>query len=124
MSRALDVDGPFGRFAERLLRIELPELPDERLTDTVTFVCRRAAAVPGPLRIGVTALALGVGVADRIVDPEVSTAFLRDTPLPIVGELARMVRSLAFAYVWETWPTTAPDGAPVGVPDLASDPAP
>jgi len=112
VSRALDVDGPLGHFAERLLRIELPELPADRLSDTVSFVCRRADAIPGPLRLGVSALALGVNVSERVVDPTAMTNALRRTSLPLVGELARMVRSLAFAYVWETWPGTAPDGEP------------
>jgi hypothetical protein len=117
VSRALDVDGPFGRFAERLLRIELPELPPDRRSEAVAFVCRRAAAVPGPLRLGVTALAIGVDVAsERVADPTGVTEALRRTTLPLVGELARMVRSLAFAFVWETWPATAPDGAPERTP--------
>ena len=31
----------------------------------------------------------------------------------MLGEYVRLVRSLAYAYVWETWPDTAPDGAPM-----------
>ena len=33
-------------------------------------------------------------------------------PLPLVGEFPRLVRSLGFAYIWETWPDTSPSGAP------------
>lgn len=119
MSRVLDVDGPFGLFSRRLLSVELPELPPARRDDTVAFVCRRAAQTPGPLRAGLITITTGVGLAERLIDPERLTALLRATSLPLVGELPRMVRSLAFAYVWETWPATHPDGAP-GTPETAT----
>ena len=112
MRTALAPDGPFGRFAARLLVLELPDLPVERLETTVGFVCRRARQVPGPLRVGVTTLAVSTGIAERVVDPDRIVGFLRTTELPLVGELARLVRSLAFAFVWETWPDTSPTGAP------------
>ena len=112
MSPALDVDGPFGRFSRRLLLVELPDLPADRADQTVAFVTRRAAQTPGPLRFGITILAVLLGLTETIVDPARSTAFLRSTSLPFVGELPRMVRSLGFAFVWETWPATTPTGAP------------
>lgn len=111
-SGPLRPDGPFGRFATGLLAVELPELPDERRSQTVEFVCRRAAQVPEPLRLGVMLLSIATGLAQRLVGPERTTSFLRSTSLPFVGELARMVRSLGFAFVWETWPSTTPAGAP------------
>lgn len=104
-------DGPFGRFADELLAIELPELTGVRRAETVAFVCRRATQVPAPLRAGIVALTCAVGVARRTLGPERTTSFLRGTTLPFVGELARMVRSLGFAFVWETWPSTTPSGA-------------
>ncbi|NNE10917.1 MAG: hypothetical protein HKN41_01575 [Ilumatobacter sp.] len=109
-TRALRTDGPFGRFADQLLTVELPDLPAERRQDTVGFVCRRACDVPGPLLIGVLALALATGVGQRVAGEARTTSFLRSTRLPFVGELARLVRSLGFAYVWETWPQTSPTG--------------
>lgn len=112
MRHALDAEGPFGRFAARVLAAELPDLPDARAADTVGFVCRRAAQTAGPSRLGVIVLAALVGASERAIDPATSTAFLRTTSLPFVSELARLVRSLAFAYVWETWPDTSPNGAP------------
>lgn len=115
MRPALAPDGSFGRFAGRLLVLELPDLPSDRLETTVEFVCRRAQQVPGPLRAGVTLLAVATGVAERAVDPDRIVGFMRTTELPLVGELARMVRSLAFAFVWETWPDTTPTGAPGSV---------
>lgn len=108
----LSVEGGFGVFADALLAAELPDLPADRRLDTVRFVCRRAAEVPSPLRIGVTALSIGTGVGHRLAGVDRTTGFLRRTGLPFVGELARMVRSLGFAYVWETWPATSSSGAP------------
>lgn len=104
--------GTFGRFAQRLLAAELPDLPDLARDDTVRFVCRRAGQMPGPLRLGVTGLTLGVGIAQRLAGEQRTDDLLRRTELPLLGELARMVRSLGFTYVWETWPDTSPTGAP------------
>jgi hypothetical protein len=112
----LNPGGPFGVFADELVRRELPGLPDDRRADAVAFACRRADETPGPLRVGVVTLAVGVGVANRLLGVGRTTDFLRSTHLPFVGELARLVRSLAFAFVWETWPDTRPDGAPATQP--------
>lgn len=112
MSRdPLGVEGPFGLFADDVISRELPDLPIDRRAATVAFVCRRAHEVPTPLRIGVTVLALAAGLARRLLGADRTTAFLQRTSLPFVGELARMVRSLGFAFIWETWPATTPTGA-------------
>lgn len=103
--------GSFGRFADDLLTIELPDLAPDRRAETVAFVCRRAAQVPTPLRLGIVALAVGTGAARRLVGTSRTVAFLRGTSLPFVGELSRLVRSLGFTYVWETWPSTTASGA-------------
>jgi hypothetical protein len=108
----LSIEGPFGVFAERLLTLELPDLPSTARDDTVAFVCRRAQQVPTPLRLGVIGLTLAAGLAQRLIGVDRTTRFLQGTSLPFVGELARMVRSLGFAYVWESWPDTSPTGAP------------
>jgi len=110
--RALSPEGPFGQFADRLLGIELPDLPDDRRDDAVAFVCRRANEVPTPLRVGVTVLSAGAGFAGSLFGTDRTTAWLRSTRLPLVSELSRMIRSLAFAYVWETWPRTSQTGRP------------
>ena len=112
----LSIDGAFGRFADHLLTIELPDLPPERRADTVAFVCRRAHQVPTPLRLGVLGLSVATGLGQRALGDDRTTRFLQGTRLPFVGELARMVRSLGFAYVWETWPSSSATGAPEGVP--------
>ncbi len=117
-SQPLGVDGPFAAFADDLLGRELPDLAPDRRATTVAFVCRRVHALPSPLLVGVTLLAVAVGVARRVAGGSRVTSFLQATRLPFVGELARLVRSLGFAFVWETWPDTSPSGA-----DLAAVPA-
>jgi hypothetical protein len=112
VSRVLAVDGPFGQFSRRLLSAELPGLPPDRLDETVDFVCRRASQTPGPPGVGLMLLTGLTGLSSRVLDADRVTSFLRATSLPFVAELARLVRSLAFAFVWETWPTTGPTGAP------------
>jgi hypothetical protein len=52
----------------------------------------------------------GVALAQRAAGIARTTRFLRGSRLPLLGELPRMVRSLAFAFIWETWPDTSPSG--------------
>jgi hypothetical protein len=111
-ARTLQIDGQFGGFADRLLTVELPDLPAARRDDTVAFCCRRADGLPTPLRLGVTVLAAGSALAARPIGRDRVDAFLRGTTLPLVGELARLVRSLAVAHIWERWPDTTPSGGP------------
>ena len=108
----LSIAGSFGTFADELLRIELPDLPADRRAETVAFVCRRANQVPTPLRLGITTLSVGLAAGQRLLGVDRTTRLLEDNPLPLVGELARMVRSLGFAFIWETWPDSSPAGAP------------
>lgn len=109
----LGADGPFAAFAQELLERELPDLDAARRDQTVVFVCRRVRVLPSPLLVGVTVLAVAVGVIAKLVGIGRVTTFLQGTGLPFVGELARLVRSLGFAYIWETWPDTSPTGAPL-----------
>ena len=61
--------------------------------------------------MGVTALMTAVGLLQRVIGLDRTTRFLQTTSLPFVGELARMARSLGFAFIWESWPDTSPTGA-------------
>ena len=110
MSRQLASDGGLGQFADHLLTIELPDLPSDAREDTVAFVCRRANQMPSPLRLGLVLVCTGVALAQRAVGIERSTRFLQGSRLPLLGELPRMVRSLGFAFIWETWPDSSPSG--------------
>ena len=100
-----------GSFAERLLAADLPDLPAAKRTEAVAFIAHRVEGLPSFTRFGVyllgyvfrtlTALPGGWGLAKMIMK----------LPLPLVAEYPRLIRSLAFAYVWEHWPATTPTGA-------------
>ena len=110
MSRQLTSDGALGLFADHLLTIELPALPGTSREETVTFVCGRASQMPSPLQLGLVLVCSGVALAQRVAGIERTTRFLQNSRLPLLSELPRMVRSLGFAFVWETWPDTLPAG--------------
>jgi hypothetical protein len=103
---------PVEPFCHHLLVIDLPALPPERRAAAVAFTAGRVAAMPTPLRLGVGAAAATLNAVGRIAGfgPVARAAARR--PLPIAGDYVRVLRSLAYAYVWETWPDTASDGAP------------
>ncbi len=100
-------------FARQLLAADLPGLPPERLERVVPFVLRRVEGLPSPMRLGVLGVAALVRglMAIPMIGRRVPTV-LGDHPLPIVGEYARLVRSLGYAYVFEEWPGTGADGTP------------
>lgn len=99
-----------GGFAHRLLAEDLPDLPTERRTEVVGFVARRVDGLPSFTRFGV--LLIGIVFRGLLALPggwPAGRAVLK-LPLPLVAEYPRLVRSLAYAYVWETWPATTPTG--------------
>jgi hypothetical protein len=100
-----------GPFADRLLALDLPHLDPSRRSDTVRFVARRVDALPSVIHLGVLAIA---AVSRVVVATPVADRFVRlmaRLALPLVGEYVRLIRSLGYAYIWETWPDTLPDGA-------------
>jgi len=99
-------------FAEHLVGHDLPALPAERRHEVVAFAARRVATLPTPMRLGVGVVAFVVDGGSRAVGRRRLAAFLADHPLPLCGEYVRLLRSLAYAYVWDTWPSTAVDGRP------------
>lgn len=100
-----------GDFADRLLATDLPALPGPQRREVVGFVARRVDGLPDFTRFGV----LVIGSLFRLVlvlpgGWSLATLVMK-LPLPLVAEYPRLVRSLGFAYVWEHWPATRPDGA-------------
>lgn len=97
-------------FADRYLEWVLPGLPPSRRQEVVTFVCRRIDAMPSLTRLG----ALGVAGVFRMLlalpAGESLARHVAEQPIPVLAEYPRLVRSLGWAYVWETWPDTHPDG--------------
>lgn len=103
---------PTGRpVVDLVLATDLPGLPEDRRAIVVRFVDHRFVTLPHHMRLGVAVLdkvftaALGVAGRERM-------ARLSHSRLPIIGEYFRLVRSLGYAYVWETWPDTHSDGTP------------
>lgn len=98
-------------FTDRLLVLELPALPADRRGETAAFTGRRAATLPSPMKVGLTVVATVIACIGRLAGLGRITRVLAGRPLPVLGDYVRLVRSLAYAYVWETWPSTAADGA-------------
>jgi hypothetical protein len=111
MSRPAVLAAPVGRFADSLLARELPALDDDRRSATVAFVQRRVDGLPSVTRLGVTIVSHGIDIVRRVAGNERMLDIAIGLPLPLVSEYPRLVRSLGFSYVWETWPHTADDGA-------------
>jgi hypothetical protein len=99
-------------FAEPLLRHDLPGLPERRRRDVVEFQLRRLRGLPAPMRLGVGLVAVATRLLVAVAGGERSARWLGSVSLPGTGEYVRLLRSLAFAYVWETWPDTRVDGSP------------
>jgi hypothetical protein len=106
--------GSIADFANHLVVHDLPGLPDDRRADTVAFAGRRIAHLPSPMKVGVTAVAALVAIVGKVVGDARLTVLLARHPIPLFGEYVRLVRSLTYAYVWDTWPNTDPTGRPLG----------
>lgn len=103
---------PAARFGAELLVHDLPALPDERRAETVAFIERRLPQLPGPLSAGVAVVASTIALLGRLIGYRRTVDLVADRPLLVVRDYVRLLRSLSYAFVWETWPDTQPDGAP------------
>ena len=101
-------------FSDEVIAHDLPALPDERRAAVVAFAVRRIDGLPSPMKLGVGLIAVLVGAVGRIVGLRRLVGMLARRPLPVLGDYVRLVRSLGYAYVWDTWPATGPDGSAVG----------
>ncbi|MEY2444808.1 MAG: hypothetical protein QOE00_1388 [Ilumatobacteraceae bacterium] len=110
--RHLQLDRIVGPFADLLLAAELPELPADRRSEAVRFVTRRADAVPSFTRFGLTIIAVAFRGLMIVPGGRTAARALAARSLPLLGEYPRLIRSLGFAFVWEHWPDTLPNGAP------------
>jgi hypothetical protein len=99
-----------GPFADRLLSIDFPALDDQRRSKVVAFTSGRVDGMPSVMRVGVLAIAAMLCAVMALPGGGAVVGFLARRPLPLVGEYVRLVRSLGYAYIWETWPDTRPDG--------------
>ena len=97
-------------FARRLLADEFPGLSDDHLDETVEFVCRRIDTIPSLTRIGAVSIAIASRGAMALIGERRVVRTMAHHPVPLLGEYVRLIRSLAYAYIWEAWPDTLPDG--------------
>ena len=109
--RAVPSSPLVGPFADRLLASDLPGLDALRRAEVVAFVTRRVDDLPSVTRIGVLIIAAPVRAALALPCSDVIVRVIGRTRLPLLGEYPRLVRSLGYAYVWETWPDATPDGS-------------
>jgi hypothetical protein len=111
MRRPSTIIPPVGRFADVLLGIDLPGLPDDRRRRTTAFVEQRVSTLPSFTRFGVVVISFAVDLIGRVVGLDRAAALVTARPLPLLAEYPRLVRSLGYAFIWETWPDTRPTGA-------------
>lgn len=100
-----------GPFADRLLALDLPMLDEQRRDQVVSFTARRVDGMPSVMRIGVVTIAAIVRLVMAVPGGDRIVVVLARRQLPLVGEYARLVRSLGYTFIWETWPDTLPDGS-------------
>jgi len=98
-------------FAQRLLLADLPGLSPDRRDEVSDFAVRRVDDLPSVLRLGVHVIAAPMRLLAAVPGSGNAILWLIHHPLPLIGEYVRMVRSLAYTYVWEHWPQTLPDGS-------------
>jgi hypothetical protein len=108
--------GLVAEFCDEVLAHDLPDLPPERRRPTVEFTSRRIAGLPSPMKVAVGLVAVAVGLIGRVAGTRRVVGLLAARPLPIAGEYVRLMRSLAYAYVWDTWPDTTHSGRPLDPP--------
>lgn len=110
--RHLPLDWIIAPFADLQLAGELPRLPADRRSEVVQFIEQRVRVVPSLTRFGIIVIALAFRGLLAVPGGGRIARFVASRSIPVVGEYPRLIRSLGFAYVWDRWPDTLPDGSP------------
>lgn len=110
MSASVSTPDTVARFADGLLTAELPLLADDRRREAIDFIGRRVHVLPSLTRFGVLLIGRIVDIAGVVIGHTNVRRLVTTLPIPLLSEYPRLVRSLGFAYVWETWPDTTVDG--------------
>ena len=111
MSPPSSLTTPVGRFADHLLERDLPELEAGRRLDTVRFIERRVDGLPSFTRFGVVVIGQLIDLVRRVAGARRSVDLAIGVRIPLLSEYPRLVRSLGYSYIWETWPDTDIDGS-------------
>jgi hypothetical protein len=93
-----------------ILRSDLPKISADVAEQAANFTVRRIRTLPSHMRIGVTMIAAAVRLIGG-VSPEQFIVRISHTHLPLISEYFRLIRSLSYAFIWETWPDTRHDGS-------------
>ena len=94
---------------ELILRHDLPHLPVAHRKTVTNFVIHRLDTLPQHLFWGVGLIAFVL----RIISLLGGASFILwigQRSIPLVSEFFRLVRSLSYSFIWESWPDTSPDG--------------
>lgn len=110
MSGTVSTPSTVARFADGLLSAELPLLAEDRRRAAIEFIGRRVHVLPSLTRFGVLLIGRIVDVAGIVIGHSNARRLVTTLPIPLLAEYPRLVRSLGFAYVWETWPDTTVEG--------------
>ena len=110
MSGKVNTPSTVARFADGLLSNELPLLSDDRRREAIDFIGRRVHVLPSLTRFGVLLIGRVVDIAGMVIGHANVRRLVTTVPIPLLAEYPRLVRSLGFAYVWETWPDTTVEG--------------
>jgi hypothetical protein len=100
-----------GPYADRLLALDFPALDPARREQAIAFAIRRVDGLPSVMNLGVILIAALFRAMLVLPGNDAILRFFARTPLPLLGEYVRLVRSLGYAYIFETWPDTRPDGS-------------
>lgn len=114
MTESVNTPSTVARFADGLLATELPLLSEDRRREVIGFIGRRVRVLPSFTRFGVLAIGRFLDLVGIVIGHARVRRLAVSLPLPFVAEYPRLIRSLGFAYVWETWPDTTVEGGRPG----------
>jgi hypothetical protein len=94
-----------------VLTDDLPALDTVARDDAVAFVERRIQGLPSVMHLGVMLVAAIYRSLLAVPGGTTIVRRLARTPLPVLGEYPRLIRSLAYTHIWESVPDRRADGA-------------
>lgn len=103
---------------ELILRQDLPKLPVAHRKTVTNFTIHRLDTLPQHLFWGVAVIAFILRMVSLLGGNSLVLWASRQA-IPLVSEFFRLIRSLSYSFVWESWPDTASDGS-LYVPELSS----
>lgn len=94
---------------DAILRHDLPLLPVAHRKTVTNFTIQRLDTLPQHLFWGVGIIAFVMRVVSLLGGASL-VLWASHRSIPLVSEFFRLVRSLSYSFVWESWPDTEPTG--------------